>query len=271
MADERAVPPSFDPPPGVDTSARNPLESSLRLNEDAVIERARRYLGHPVVAVELTRDHYTDALEEAKQWWVDNWGALRFRLFNLSPGIREIKMTDDVKEVQEVHFEAVRLPPLVFDRDFPFFAPFPLRAEGGIVFSYPTGLYSGIVQQLQWIEQLKRIFSAEPEFEFDPITKVLRVFPSFETGEKRLLVEYLSDSIQVEELVGEPLITFIRYFRAECKDRLGQIRGKYDAIPVAGGTASLNGAALIDQAVAEKEKLTEWAHARNYPFRFLVG
>lgn len=180
-------------------------------------------------------------------------------------------MTDDVLQVQDVLFESVRIPPLVFDRDFPFFSPFPLRAEGGIVFSYPTGLYSGIVQQLQWIEQLKRIFSAEPEWMYDQMTKVLRLFPAFEIGQKRLMVEYVSNSMQVEELMGEALITFSRYFRAECKEILGQIRSKYDAIPVAGGSASLNGAALLDQAKEEKAALTEWAHARNYPYRWLTG
>lgn len=271
MADEKGIQPEFRSPEGVDTRARVPLESSLRLSERDVIERTRRYFGHPVVAVELTEDMLADCLEETKQWWVDNWGALRFRLFDLVPGIREIKMTDDVKEVQEVHFEAVRIPPLVFDRDFPFFAPFPLRAEGGIVFSYPTGLYSGIVQQLQWIEQLKRVFSAEPEWEFDPLTKVLRIFPAFEVGEKRMLVEYLSDAMQVEELVGEALITFIRYMRAEAGERLGQVRSKYDSVPVAGGTVSLNGSSLLEWAREEKEKLTEWAHQRNYPYRFLIG
>ena len=270
MADA-SIPPSFDPPQGVDTSAVNPLQSQIRLKERDVIERTRRFFGHPVVSVELTEDHYRDSLEEAKQWWIDNWGAIRFRLFDLIPGVREIQMTDDVVEVQEVNFEGVRIPPLVFDRDFPFFAPFPLRAEGGIVFSYPTGLYSGIVQQLQWIEQLKRIFSAEPEFEFDRVTRVLRIFPAFEVGERRMLVEYLSNSIQIEELTGEALITFIRYFRAECKERLGQIRSKYDSIPVAGGSASLNGSALLEQATQEKEQLTEWAHQRNYPYRFLTG
>lgn len=270
MAGENQIPPSFDPPPGVDTSAKNPLQSVVRLSERDVIERVRRFFGYPVITVELTEDHYRDALEEAKQWWIDNWGQMRYRMYDLAPGIKEIQLTDDVAEVQEVNFEGVRIPALVFDRDFPFFAPFPSgAAAGGMVFSYPTALYSGIVQQLQMIGQLKRIFSAEGDWEFDHLTKVLRIFGG--AGEKRILVEYVSNSIQVEELTGEALITFVRYFRAECKERLGQIRSKYDTIPVAGGSASLNGAALLEQAEQEKEKLTEWAHQRNYPYRFLRG
>ncbi len=267
----REISPEFSPPPGTDHSTKLPLHHAPRLSTEDTIERVRRYFGHPVVAVELTKEQFADCLEEAKSWFIDNWGVVRFRMFDLVPGIREIQMTDDVRDVQEVSFEAVRIPPLVFDRDFPFFAPFPLRAEGGIVFSYPTGLYSAIVQQLQWIEQLKRIFSAEPEFEFDKRTRVLRVFPAFESGEKRMLVEYTSNAMQVEELFGEALLTFTRYFRAEAGERLGQIRSKYDALPVAGGTATLNGTALLEWAREEKEKLTEWAHARNYPYRFIVG
>jgi hypothetical protein len=271
MADGKDIQFQFSPPEGVDASVKLPLHHSAALSERDAIERTRRYFGHPVVAVEITPEQFGDALEETKQWFIDNWGIIRFRMFDVTTGVREIQMTDDVRDVQEVHFEAVRVPPLVFDRDFPFFAPFPLRAEGGIVFSYPTGLYSGIVQQLQWIEQLKRIFSAEAEFEFDRVTRVLRIFPAFEVGEKRLLVEYTSNSMQIEELFGEALVTFLRYFRAEVGERLGQIRSKYDSIPVAGGAATLNGSALLEWARDEKEKLTEWAHARNAPYRFLTG
>jgi len=274
MVDIPSVPDApgpFDPPEGTETESRVPMRSSLPLKDQDVIERVRRYFGHGVVAVELTRDQFLDAMEEAKQWFVDNWGLVRFRMFDLVAGIREIRMTDDVKAIQDVLFEGVRTPPMVFDRDFPFFAPFPLRAEGGIVFSYPTGLYSGLVQQLQWIEQLKRIFSAEAEWDYDPITRILRIYPSFEVGEKRMLVEFVSNSMQTEELSGEQLVTFIRYFRACCGERLGQIRSKYDSIPVAGGTASLNGSTLLDKAQEEKEKMTEWAHARTAPYRFLTG
>lgn len=271
MADaERTPPPSFSPPPGVDTSAKVPLTPVPRLSERDLIERVRRYFGYPVVAVELVEDTFRDALEESKMWFIDNWGIRRFRLFDIVSGLREIVMTDDVREVQEVNFQSVQMPPLVFDRDFPFFAPFPNRAEGGIMFSYPTGMYSGIVQQLQWISQLKRIFSAEQDWEFDNLTRVLRLFPA-SIASNKVLVEYMSNSMLIEELFGEALLTFTRYFRADCGERLGQIRSKYDSIPVAGGTASLNGTALLDWSREEKEKLTEWAHNRNYPYRFLTG
>jgi hypothetical protein len=273
MADaERTPPPSFNTPKGVDSTAKVPLHPVPRLTERDVIERTRRYFGHPLVVVEATEETYADCLEETKEWFIDNWGMMRFRVFNLAPGIREIKMTDDVRQVQEISFEGIRLPPLVFERDFPFFANQVNGASpGGVMFSYPTGLYSGIVQQLQWIEQLKRIFSAESDWEYDPITRVLRLFGGGPTGENRMMVEYVSNAMQIEELFGEALNTFQRYFRAEVGERLGQIRSKYDAIPVAGGTATLNGGAMLDWAREEKEKLTEWAHNRNYPYRFLTG
>lgn len=272
MADvSRTPPPSFDPPPGVDTAAKVPLTPVPRLSEREVIERVRRYFGHPVVSVELTEETFGDCLEEAKAWFVDNWGIRRYRLFEIVSGMREIVMTDDVREVQEVSFQSAQLPPLVFDRDFPFFGQSPNSAAGGVMFSYPTGMYSGIVQQLQWISQLKRIFSSEPDWEFDNLTRVLRLFPASLGGANRCLVEYVSNSMHIEELFGEALLTYIRYFRAECGERLGQIRSKYDSIPVAGGTASLNGTALLDWSREEKEKLTEWAHARGYPYRFLTG
>ena len=48
-----------------------------------------------------------------------------------------------------------------------------------------------------------------------------------------------------------------RYALAVSRGILGEIRGKYTSLPSPGGGASLNGAALIQQSDAEKEKLKE--------------
>jgi len=48
-----------------------------------------------------------------------------------------------------------------------------------------------------------------------------------------------------------------RYALAVARGILGEIRGKYTSLPSPGGGASLNGAALIQQSDAEKEKLKE--------------
>ena len=48
-----------------------------------------------------------------------------------------------------------------------------------------------------------------------------------------------------------------RYALAVSKGILGEIRGKYKSLPSPGGGASLNGADLMQQSVAEKDKLKE--------------
>lgn len=231
-----------------------------------------RTLGKGILRVELTEDHLDDSLSAARRWFNANWGLIREILVDLQPEQNEILMPNFVVEVLNVFVEQVRLPPLIFDREFPFFFPFPLRAEGGIVFSYPSGLYSALVQQLTWIETLRRIFGAEVTFEYIPEMKKLRIFPAA-FSERKALVQVISSEWSVAELAAFPEAEdlFVRWSIAEAKKRLGRIRSKHPSIPTAGGTQELDGSTLLDESREEMEKLNEEIRERGYPIPFITG
>ena len=48
---------------------------------------------------------------------------------------------------------------------------------------------------------------------------------------------------------------FLRYSLAHAKTILGEIRSKWDSMPMVGGDKGLNGQALIEEARTEKEQL----------------
>jgi len=60
--------------------------------------------------------------------------------------------------------------------------------------------------------------------------------------------------------------------RAECKEVLGLIRGKFTSLPGPGGNINLNGQQLLQQATEEKRKLEEeLLKGRSQPLSFKVG
>jgi hypothetical protein len=188
----------------------------------------------------------------------------------LVEGVTEYTLSPDVADVLRVDVEQVRIPPLVFDREFPFYFPFPMRAEGGIVFSYPAGLYSALVQQLQWIDQLRRIFSAELEWTYTDSNRLLRIVsPAFQTG--LALIEYIANDVQLVELFGIAEELFVDWAYAEVMERVGRVRSKYGGYPTAGGERTLDGEALLAEAKAEKERIQTKALERGYPIPFMRG
>lgn len=229
-----------------------------------------RRMGKGVVQVEITNEQLADAIQDAKRWFVANWGIHRARTFQMIQGVTEYTLSTDVAEVLDVQVEAVRLPPLVFDREFPFYFPFPMRAEGGVVFSYPAGLYSALVQQLQWIDQLKRIFGADLEFDYNESTRVLRIMtPGNQSG--LCLIEYISNCVDVKDLFGIAEELFVDWARAELLERVGRARSKYGGIPTAGGERTLDGERLLEESKALKEELRTRAIERGYPIHFIRG
>jgi hypothetical protein len=240
-------------------------------NEVEVIEYVKRRLGYPIVGVELNQEQLSDCVADAKRWFIANWGIVRARIVQLEANKSEVVLPEDVLDIYDVYEERVRFPGIGIDfRDFPFYYQYIFRSDSGVAFSYPAGLYSGLVMQLQWIDQLKRIFSSDLTFEYNPMTRVLRVIPP-RLEAKRILVEYLTRVFEIRELFGEALDAFLRYTLACAKERLGRIRSKYSDVPFASGSTTLDGAALLAEALEEQKSLTEWAHNRTKPANIVRG
>lgn len=240
-------------------------------NELEVINYVRRRLGDQVVNVELTEDQLRDCINDTKRWFVANWGVRSEKLIIADIGQSEFKLEEDVYRVIAVYEERLAFPGIALSfQDIPFYYLYTYRSDVSISFSYPVGLYSGLIQQLQFIGQLKRIFSADLSFEYNPYSRILRIMPA-RMEARRILVEYLNNTVDIAKLAGEDKNVFLRYCLAVAKERLGRIRSKYSDIPYATGTVSLDGERLLSEALEEQKELTEWAMSRNKPALVLRG
>src|ERR1700735_3303009 len=121
------------------------------MTEVQLEEWIKRRLGHPALKVPLSPEQLTDAVLEAKRWFIAKKGTEKEVKIRLYCGIVEYAMPDDCDAVIDVSFE---ISP--FDISL-IFAPNIFAGEQVPynVFAAPssTGLYSSFVQALQYVDQ----------------------------------------------------------------------------------------------------------------------
>jgi hypothetical protein len=114
--------------------------------------------------------------------------------------------------------------------------------------------YSDLVQRLQYLNVSKKIFSADREWMYDRDTRELQIMPR-PSIVGNMLVEVWTRDIDTRQFGPEDENLFIRYSLAHAKEILGEIRNKWDSVPMVGGDKGLNGERLLDTAKEEKEQL----------------
>lgn len=227
-----------------------------------------RRLGGPVACVELDDSQLEDAIGEARQWFAAKKGVDRDITLDLFSGQVEYTMPEDCDAVIDVAFQVSPLdislifaPHIIADEKIPYNA-----------FAAPSsaGLYSSLVQSLQYVEMAKKILNAERNWLYFPHKNILLLLPNPKGGGKAF-VEYKSSCITLEHLPARDQEFIRRYALAWAKHDLGMIRTKYSSWPTAQGQTQLNGTMLIDQAVKEMEKLEDQLYDSAKPMPFFTA
>jgi len=229
-----------------------------------------RRLGAPLLKVELTADHLRDNIEDAKRWFAAKKGWRRFLTMNLIAGKGMYPLPQDVDVVIDVTFS-------YNPNDLAFLAlPYWVPGENGQipysvfnVAGQSGGLYSGYAQTLQYIETAKRVLSAEQDWRQE--NHDLLIFPQ-PNRSSVAIVEYTSHTVgPIVDLSERDHLLIKKYALAMAKMDLGRIRSKFDSYPTAQGTVTMDGAAILEEAKADLEKLEEEIADSAMPMGFLVG
>ena len=238
------------------------------MNEKSLKSWILRRLGSPILKVELTEDHLSDAVSEGRRWFAAKKGVERQTMINLYAGQVEYDVPPDCDAVIDVSFQVSPLdislifaPNIIADEKIPY-----------NVFAAPSsvGLYSSFVQSLQYVEMAKKVLNADHNWIFFPYKKKLLVLPDPKGG-GLALVEYKSSFNTIEQLPERDHDLVKRFALAWARRDLGEIRSKYDSFPTAQGQTRLNGPELKQQAVAEFEKLEQEITDSAMPMPFVVG
>lgn len=227
-----------------------------------------RRLGSPYLKVELDPDHVDDAIENSRRWFAAKKGVSKTISFPVQSGESQYTLPDGIDQVQDIAFQTSSL-----DLSLAFYpytwldgAPIPYDT-----FSVPQsgGLYSSIVQTLQYVEEAKRILGAEQEWRQEG--RILYVWP-IPRNASTIMVTGKSTDIVIEQLSERDHDLVKRMALAQAKLDLGRIRSKYQSgFPTAQGHEQLDGEILLQEGQAEVELLNQEIGDSAMPMSFITG
>lgn len=132
------------------------------------------------------------------------------------------------------------------------------------------GDYSYVLQILQDVELGQKILSADITWEYERLTRTLRLYPG-NLNPNRIAVVYMSSRLDFKdiEMLDQDLV--FRRFQAEAKHTIGIMRRKYSEWPGPGGMVTMDGDAMVMEAAEEKSALDEELMGKARPCGFTVG
>lgn len=225
--------------------------TSFSQNEDDTKSYILRRLGSGIIDVELTDDMMQDIMIDTKRWFAYRLGQKRIIQIPLTTATNVYVLDPDVIEVLRVFLPTSHFPAVDTD-DFSYTYSLLFgqwRSPGASPLPY-----SDLVQRLQYLNMSKKIFSADREWDYNKDTHELLIMPR-PSIIGNMLVEIWTQNIDTRDLGPEDYGLFIRYALAHAKEFLGEIRSKWDSMPMVGGDKGMNGEKLLESAKEEKEKL----------------
>ena len=223
-----------------------PFEQTIK---DFILAR----LGHPIVRVELTDFQLKTAIDESitnLDYHAPFWNT-QVAAFETSGSINTYVLPMHI--ANNLTYCAYKksllsIQPQAGTLEFDFFIKY---FQDNFVFS--DFAISDFYLLQTHLEMTRKVLSQEGTW--DLINgNVLQLYPSPVRREAVILVYRGLDTGTMHPYYKNWIQ---RYALAVARGILGEIRGKYTSLPSPGGGASLNGAALIQQSDAEKEKLKE--------------
>ncbi len=226
----------------------------------ALIDRIKRRLGWPVVAIELDDEQLNVAVQTALDIYRErSGGAYRQTYFFLDivPGVQSYKLTN-----KTIGYDKI----VTVTRVFRFTSAFLSTAQGAGAYGqivlqhlYNMGTYDLTSYALvsQYVEMLEIMLAARLAFYWDEATRTLDFYQRF-TREEVVLLETATEKTEQEIFKDRWSKQWIeRWALAEARTILAEIRGKYGSLPGAGGGVQLNAADLLARADQEKEQLLQ--------------
>lgn len=218
------------------------------------IEEIKIMLGHPVIDIELSPEHYELSLKLALEKWRQispNSIQDSITTLDLVADQNQYYLPKEVVEVRKIFRRNITGINNGVAEPFSlaFAAQFSIAGlgNGGDLVTY----YS--FRSFQKV--LGKLFGGELDFIWNPTTKMLDILRHIREPESVLLQVYVERPI--DNVLDDPYsgIWLRDYTVARCKVFLGDIRGKYTSLAGPNGTISLNGESIKQEGIADMQRL----------------
>jgi hypothetical protein len=228
-----------------------------------------RALGCDVIGVELTDEQLEDAIDEAQNWWqmwVGNVKSVTMTLTS-SKEYPAISIADDVDSVVDVVFD-------IHDSGFNnLYGAFgvkidPVQILYGRGNGY-AGSTSALNQYMMHLEDMQRLASCDRDWQWDRARRTLII--SAAENSAKIMVFYLSRCFDYLALATYEWTMFREYCLGKSMMKLAQIRMKYQDLPSASGSFSLDGESLYANGEAKLLQVEEKMRLLQRPCDIIVG
>lgn len=252
---------------GTDGVDPEPMYQQLGVGDDGtpderreLIDSIRQQLGAPVVEVELTKYQMDTAITAALEALRKRSAAAYKRGFffvDIPEGEQAVKLTNKTVGFNKIVtvMSAHRIT-----------SAFLTTAYGSGVYGqvvlqhlYNMGTFDLLSYHLmsEYIEQLEQLFATRLVFSWNEQTRSLAFHQTFAYDE-RILIDATIERTEQDLLTDRWTKSWIeKYASAHARLMLAEIRGKYAALPGAGGGVSLNAAELITRAETDIQDCLE--------------
>lgn len=244
------------------------MAANLGMSEEEIKAYIKRKLGDGIVKIELTDDHMNDVMRDSRRWLINRCGVEVFLSVPVSRATTQYTLPDHVIDVYDVFLTNDNLASISGDDDFSrqyayaFGRWYSQLYGSGVYPGQDQSPYSNLVQHLQMLETIGRIWGADSDWEYDARNRILNIMPAPGRGGVAM-VKVNTAMFDTRKLDPEDEDLFLRWAIAEAKETLGRIRSKYDSVPTVGGDRSLDGDTLLSESQTEKEALERQALDRH--------
>ncbi len=225
-------------------------------------------LGAPYLRIELYDRTLSQAIENARRWFAARKGVQRTVSIPAQGGQSEYELPDGIDTVQNIALSSAPLDLAIGLYPFTWIEGSPIPFDTLMV-PESGGLYSSIVQTLQYVGMAKRILGAEQDWAQEG--RILRIWP-IPANTQAILVTGKSSEIIIEQLDERDHDLVKRRALAHAKSLVGRVRSKYSSgFPTAQGHEQFDGEALLAESAEEMAALDEEIALSAYPMMFMKG
>lgn len=228
-------------------------------------------LGDPIVRVELTEKHISDAIDMAiDRYMYYRYPERMYEYIDVGSATTEVILPAHITKesvIDVTYSPHSQLFQQLTGAGEAFFLTYYLQQTGG---TFASDFYIAMAYK----ETMERSLGIVPSYEFvshddgtGNMRDFIRIYPKPSIG---LKVAILYARPMTEEEIDSS--TWIRkYALTWAKEQLGRIRSKFASVPGPTGEAQLDGQQLISEAQQEREQLEQSAVNRGEPLSFTMG
>jgi hypothetical protein len=256
-----------------------PPASGRGKTEEEMWRWVLRRLGGGIVDIELTsrgdidpltdtpfpagENHQDDCLDDARRWYSHRVGFKKVIQIALGNGQGAYMLAPDIIDVISVYLPSFQLPTLDADQfSYTYFSMLFGQWTNPGVAPLP---YSDLVQRLQYLEEIGRIFSSDRDWIWTKETRTLEILPPpsaagalyGSTADVTALITTWTRNIDTRQLDPMEEDFFQRKLLAEAYKRLGSIRSTLTSWPAIGGEKDMSGDLWYDRASEIEDSLKE--------------